>query len=406
MIPISSYKPSFSKNRNKMVPGSIPFNTDLETELNRFKNGYYKEIIEACRNTPVDQRQRFKAEKLPSITISCRTKEWRKEENVTDHSGFICFDIDGKEHPHITNWAEIRDKLFDSPHVAASFLSASGNGVAYVCKIIPSQHADVFDSMSYEMDKSYKIHIDPSGRDVVRLRFATYDPDLKMKPDINAVPILLPSQDWIEHKSRPIIHIRPSGTADSPVVFECAIQFAGNKREFKSGEKHWFLMRLSVYCNNAGMSQEYCENMALKKYFHLSDITHEDFLLPIKNVYRSYKSKHGSIPPPKPLYTFRGLKWLLSKIPKPLIKDNIHLYDRATMKGEKPYTIGVSSRLLCFFMRVLCPQYSWTITDHYDEFYTNEQCAQTIPTGYYVDYCNGSVTLCESNQNYPSNWNV
>lgn len=399
MIPISSYIPAFSQKQQRLVPGCIPFHADLMTELNRIKTGYYASIIELLRQQPENLKQQYKAEHLPSITVSCRTKDWRNTENIMSHSGFICFDIDGKMHPHINNWEEIRDSIFKQKFVLSAFLSASGQGVAFICKIIPAQHKDVFEYTEIEMMKN-NIIIDPSGKDVVRLRFVSYDPGIKIRTP-EETEYLMPSEEFFVNKTKPGITPRPTSQVDSLQVFRQAMDFAGQKREFKDGEKHWYLMRVAIFCNSSGMSEEYCKATALKLF---SSTTNADILKPIKNVYRCYKNKFGLYPPPKPEYSFKVLRWLLKYATKAAIRAKIHLYGRKTIAGEQSYTIGVPSKLLCFLMSIACPQFTWTYLEYNDEYFDAEKCKQLFEGGKYVDICNGEPILCTNS--YPSNWDL
>src|ERR1051326_2104615 len=95
LIPISGYRPAFSKKRGEFVPGCIPYATDFYTEMERIRDGHYRAVVEQCRGIE-DKKQRsaFKAQNLPSITISAVCRDWRKTGNVVNHSGLMNVDID------------------------------------------------------------------------------------------------------------------------------------------------------------------------------------------------------------------------------------------------------------------------------------------------------------------------
>jgi VirE N-terminal domain len=401
MITISAYQ-SYTNKAGLCNPGCFPYDTDLETELQRFRDGYYKQIIDEVRAiTDKEQRTLFKAQRLPSITISCTTKEWRKTENVTSQSGFICFDIDGDANPQIDDWEKLRNDIGNAPRCAAAFLSASGKGLAFICRIAPSQHLDVFQSMEYDL-KKIGITLDRSGKDIVRLRFVTYDPGLICKNNIMDTELTIPSDEWMEQKKHPTMTLKPSSKVDSYQTFLHAVQHAEKTESFTDGHKHLFLMRLAVYANRIGMDEEFCGQMVIKHYGHLSGA---DLLKPIKNVYRSYKEQHGTIHLPKPLYSTRILKWLLSKADKGLLKQYLHLYGKDYIQGESDYKIGVTSKPLVFLMSLACPQYTWTTHNTADEYYTDADCKAVFPAKHYIDSCNGNRVFCHHDQQYPSTWN-
>lgn len=199
-IKISCYKPHTNK-QGILHPGCIPFDTTFEIEMQRIKDGYYEDLIKKCR-TIVDHKERndFKAKYLPSLTVSSVCKDWRKEENVINHTGLILFDIDKDHNPGIDDWPKLRDEIFKSDKVVCCFLSASFNGLAFVLKIVPGHHKDVFYSIEHEFKNLLNIIIDKSGKDIVRLRFISYDPGLKIKENIEDVPLTLPSEEYLKEK--------------------------------------------------------------------------------------------------------------------------------------------------------------------------------------------------------------
>lgn len=404
-IIISSYTPHTNKE-GVLHPGCIPFNTSFETEMARIKAGYYKELIDKCRLIEDHkERNEFKAKYLPSLTISAICKDWRKEANVISHTGLLTFDIDKDHNPQITDWPKLRDEIFNSEKVVCSFLSASGNGLAFVIKIIPAHHKDVFYTIEMEFKALLNIIIDKSGKDIVRLRFISHDPGLKLKEDIEAVPITLPSEDYLKSKkSAGNMVIKYSSKVDSWQTFQHAVKFASDKLDFSDGSKHWHLVNMAGYCNAVGMSEDFCIKMALNYYSNKTSVSDKDIEKPIKNVYKSYRSQFETKPLPKPPYTFKELKWLISKINKYLLKDYIYMFGKETYIGDKPHTIKVSSKLLAFFMWMVAPEYTWTVNEG-DEVFSDIECKDTVPENAYLDSCNGSRVWCNKILNYPINWN-
>jgi hypothetical protein len=403
-ITISSYLPHTNK-QGILHPGCIPFDTTFEIEMERIKNGYYKELIAKCRAiSDHKERNEFKAKYLPSLTISAICKDWRKEANVVQHTGLITFDIDSDHNPGVTDWPKLRDEIFKSEKVICSFLSASGNGLAFCLKIIPSQHKDVFHSIEQEFKNLLNIVVDKSGKDIVRLRFISYDEGLKIKDNINAVPITLPSEEYLKRKkSGGKMSILYSSKVDSYQTFIHAVNFATSKLEFADGTKHWHLVNMAGYCNSVGMNEDFCIKMAINYYYDKSNVSNNDIEKPIKNVYRSYRSQFATKQIPKPPYTFKELKWLLSNISKSLLKQYIYQFGKDTYIGERPHSIMVSSKLLAFFMWMVAPEYTWT-TKQADELFTNQECKDAVPDGAYLDSCNGSRVWCCKKFNYPINW--
>lgn len=301
-ITISKFGSYFSKNRNKMVPGGKPTDTDFYTEMCNIKNGTYRQIIEQLKSIKdTNEQKRFKESKLPSFTISCQCKDWREEKNITQHSGLINIDIDGDQNQHIDDWGEMRDRICDKLNtIVACFLSARGNGLSFVVKIDPAKHRQTYDSIGYDLQKHLNIYIDPSCKNPTRLRFVSYDPDAYINFDFEGIPVVHPSAEYLQTiRSLPALSLTKVTKADSPELFNNAVQFtenryhAGRRLEFVQGMKYWYLITLAGYCNSHGMSYEYCQERVNDRY---GPLTNADIEAPVKGIYTSYQHQHGAVP--------------------------------------------------------------------------------------------------------------
>ena len=301
-ITISKFGSYFSKQRNKVVPGGSPVDTDFYTEMVNIKNGAYSRIIETLKSiTDPDEQKKFKESKLPSFTVSCRCKEWRKEENIVSHSGLLNIDIDGDQNLHIDDWEEMRDRLCDQlPTIVACFLSARGNGLSFVVKINPDRHRETYNSLGFDLQKHFNIYIDPSCKNPTRLRFVSYDPNAYINFDFDNIPTVTPSREYIESvKQTPKLSFLSVTNADSKELFENAIHFteskyqSGQRLQFKKGYQYWYLITLAGYCNSHGMSLDFCKQMVNERF---SRLTSDDIMRPIDDIYRSYQHQFASIP--------------------------------------------------------------------------------------------------------------
>jgi hypothetical protein len=136
-----------------------------------FKDDAMKLLIDQIRNEPdKDARQQLK-QKLSAITFSGTFRERRASELIV-HSGFICIDVD-----NISDLEETKKIVNSDPYTYASFVSASGTGLAFLVKIDTDKHLQSF----LQIERYYAqkgITIDKSCKDVCRLRYVTYDQDL------------------------------------------------------------------------------------------------------------------------------------------------------------------------------------------------------------------------------------
>lgn len=137
--------------------------------LNAIKFGKWKNIVEPIRNE-ADKPTRTKLKtKLVSVTVSGTFDQDRKEECLTDHSGFIAIDIDGNTNKQL---------LLNDPYVYSLFASVSGLGFVPIFKVDKFKHKESFNWIRAYLFNTYGLVCDPAPQNVASLRYVSYDPDL------------------------------------------------------------------------------------------------------------------------------------------------------------------------------------------------------------------------------------
>ena len=147
--------------------------------LSLVRDGAYLKQITAFQNSGAlskDQRAEIK-QLIPAVTISGIFKDSVKNANLLTHSGLICIDFDAVENP-----AELKAQLSKDPYTFAALLSASGNGLAAIVRIEAEKHLDAFNGLKTYYLRNYGQLIDQSCKNVSRLRFLSYDPQLYTNP--------------------------------------------------------------------------------------------------------------------------------------------------------------------------------------------------------------------------------
>lgn len=158
---ISIYKDKFAK---------VPLeNSTLINYVNDIKNGKWQDYVLDVRTGKRDKNN------APCVTISGVFKGDKKSENLIEHSGVICIDIDAKD--QICNIS--KDKLKDDQYTYILHDSISGNGgFVVIVKIDPEKHKEAFEGLELYYFKNFNIVIDKSCKNVNRLRYISYDPDV------------------------------------------------------------------------------------------------------------------------------------------------------------------------------------------------------------------------------------
>jgi hypothetical protein len=138
--------------------------------------------VEKIRQVTREQGKKAAAElkqRLPAVLWS-GTFTQRANDNLVSHSGLLCADLDSLNGDLLT----VRDKLVKSPHSYAVFLSPSGDGLKAVFRVPADAvtHAGSFRAIKQHVLELTGVQIDESGKDVSRLCFLSYDPELYHNP--------------------------------------------------------------------------------------------------------------------------------------------------------------------------------------------------------------------------------
>lgn len=164
---ISYFEPITDKE-GRLVPGVKPVrDIDFDAYLEDVRTGRWQDIVlnvRAGRNKKTD---------APGVTPSGKFTH-RSSGNLAGHSGFLALDLDAKDNPDGIRIDEIAADEF----VYAAHRSISGEGWVVYVRIDGSRHADAFAALEKYFADRYEAIIDPSGKDVSRFRFVSYDPDL------------------------------------------------------------------------------------------------------------------------------------------------------------------------------------------------------------------------------------
>lgn len=174
-------------NKKISLYKGVKDNTGTVVDLMEFLKGRSNEAdIKRLRATMDDAERKRIKQTLPCATISGVFSPTRKRENLKEHTGLIVLDFDGKDNPDVKDWESIKQQCARVPQIAYCSLSVSGKGIFMLIPLAhPSLHEKHFDALVSDF-KSIGLIVDPSGRDVTRLRFVSFDEKPYINP--NAIP--------------------------------------------------------------------------------------------------------------------------------------------------------------------------------------------------------------------------
>lgn len=146
-----------------------------------------------------DKKARNEAKKsVTQVTISGTFHPTRSEVNLTDHSGYICIDIDEEDTDRVD--------LEGDPYTFTLFSSISGKGgLAIIVKINSEKHTESFRWLQWYYYKTYGITVDPAPQNVASQRCVSFDPHTYInesskkslikslkRPKTSTLPVILP----------------------------------------------------------------------------------------------------------------------------------------------------------------------------------------------------------------------
>ena len=139
-----------------------------------FCKEYKGEIMKLRTIANKDERNVIKRT-LPQATISGVFSPTRAKNNLSQHSGLICVDIDAKDNPEIKDWERLKQDLSMLPQIAYCALSVSGKGLFVIIPLrYPQKHLLQFRQLQMDFSKM-GIVIDQACSDITRLRCLSYD---------------------------------------------------------------------------------------------------------------------------------------------------------------------------------------------------------------------------------------
>ena len=160
---ISVYNGVTDNTGTRMPLGTFLFCKEYKDDILRLRAVFDKEKRNALKRS------------LPQATISGVFSPTRAKNNLSQHSGLICVDIDAKDNPDILDWETLKQDLSVLPQIAYCALSVSGKGLFVIIPLrYPQKHLQQFRQLQIDFRKM-GIMIDSACSDITRLRCLSYD---------------------------------------------------------------------------------------------------------------------------------------------------------------------------------------------------------------------------------------
>jgi len=159
-------------------------NLELGVILDQIRGGKYKGGIfplrELVRQGKLDEYNDQKRS-LPGFTPSGLFEGGRKLQHLKEYSGVIVLDLDDLSPDAL---GTIRSRVEEIRFTYACFVSSGNQGLKILVRLFsrPVLHKLAFNEVKDLYERELNVPIDPSGQDVTRLCFVSWDEDLYFNP--------------------------------------------------------------------------------------------------------------------------------------------------------------------------------------------------------------------------------
>lgn len=279
-------KSTIFKNFNEVVEQK-----DILKILDDIKNGTYRNAITYLRKSLTEDKKEAaeRAKKsLPAFTPSATFKGGRKMEFLSNYNALVVLDIDKITKEKLT---ESKENLQKNEFVFAVFTSPSGNGLKIFVKVSTgkTEHKETFLKLQEYFENLLQLEIDKSGKDITRLCFFSYDPELYLNENSKEFSVTEP-QEQPEIKppaSEPSIQNPTPINYD--VLYHHCIQFTEKKYQFIEGSRNYFVFTLANNLNRKGVPESLALGYILADY----DYNTQEVMTAVKSAY-SNTSEHAT----------------------------------------------------------------------------------------------------------------
>ena len=245
------------------------------------KEGNYKEEVEAIRKLIADGQDK-EADKLKkqllAFTPSGTFENGRKAELLSQYSEFVILDLDKLSPVQIEEGKKL---VALEPYTYAAFISPSGNGLKIIVPVNSGgeHHKIAFQQVCDYYQKALQLEVDPSGKDVSRLCFMSYDPNsfrniYAEKFNVN-IELQQPKPPLKEKQAKteepkteqPKTEQPPNEeNSDWLEVFGNCIDFTDRKLNYHEGNRNNYLHLLACNCNRAGIPENIAQGYILQQF--------------------------------------------------------------------------------------------------------------------------------------------
>ncbi len=254
----------------------------LDEILQQIKSDVCKKEIENIRKL-TSEGNKDGADKLkhhlPAFTPSGVFSNGRKLDLLKTYNPVIGLDFDNVN----GELPALIEKVNAIPTTYCSFISPRGNGlkVFVITNSTQDSHLSAFNQVADLYEQETGIKSDRSVKDIPRLCFFSYDPNLFLNPESQVFQVT-------EQPKNPTNNSEP--LSDYASIFEACVLQTVKSKTYHNGDRNNFIYALACNCNRRGIPLEQAVQLCSQSY----DLNVSELNSAIKSAYNKYRSEFAA----------------------------------------------------------------------------------------------------------------
>lgn len=284
---ISFYPNAFTK-ANASITLEAAFDYIRTGDLKLDDNNDLKSYTYYLRTLPDEQ---YKSQKthLPAVTFSGRFKDGERSINSLElYAGIVVIDID-KIDPSVI--PSLKAALCKDGYTRACFVSPSGKGLKVVTTVNTdaADHRSAFLHLEDYYLKTYGIKVDKSGKDVCRLCFLSYDPEIYVASSYHIFEVDKKYGEIITTQTTDVESYKATSEIDK--IFKVCVKWVERNKTYVEGERNVYLHALACALNRCGVKQEDTIKLIEANYPVPDQRWHQS----VRSAYFHNQHEHGAV---------------------------------------------------------------------------------------------------------------
>lgn len=267
--------------------------------LKAIQQGVYQKEVLAVRRAVQRGNQKIANEtkkQLQAFTVSGRFEGGRTMAKLKEYHSLVILDIDKLATDVLKKSLKVIRKI---TYTHACFLSPSGNGCKVIVRINSnqSQHRSAYLQVAAFYEKKLRLKIDPSGKDITRLCFFSFDKNLFSNSNSQVFKVKSPTLKSLPFEAKMKIEqttkvspFEKKETTTSKDKLQACLNFTKHKSSYVPGNRNNFVYLFASNCNREGISAPLVLDFAL----HHFDLAENEIRKTIHSVFHHHQNEHNS----------------------------------------------------------------------------------------------------------------